>query len=86
MITHRRSVCRRGGHPEGLATASEPLRAQVALSRRSAAVAPVFAKTLHHKDMRRFTLKSRAKVSEQWNLFCLVHNIEKVATKAMQVA
>jgi len=29
--------------------------------------------------MSRFTLRGTAKVSTQWHLYCLVHNIEKVA-------
>ena len=29
--------------------------------------------------MSRFTLRGRAKVSTQWQLYCLVHNIEKIA-------
>ena len=69
----------RGGQSESLSTASEPLRAQAAHSRRIAAVEPVFANLRHHKDMRRFTLRGKAKVSTQWNLFCLVHHIENIA-------
>ena len=48
-------------------------------SQRIATVEPVFANIQHHKRMSRFTLRGRAKVSTQWNLFCLVHNIEKIA-------
>ena len=29
--------------------------------------------------MSRFTLRGNAKVSTQWRLYCLVHNIEKLA-------
>jgi hypothetical protein len=29
--------------------------------------------------MSRFTLRGRHKVSTQWQLYCLVHNIEKIA-------
>ena len=48
-------------------------------SGRIATVEPVFANIRHHKGMRRFTLRSRAKVSTQWQLYCLVHNIDKIA-------
>ena len=48
-------------------------------SQRIATVEPVFANIRHHKRMSRFTLRGRVKVSTQWNLFCLVHNIEKIA-------
>ena len=40
---------------------------------------PLFPNVRHRKGMRRFTLKGQVKVSAQWNLFCLVHNIEKIA-------
>jgi transposase len=48
-------------------------------SQRIATVEPVFANIRHHKRMSRFTLRSQAKVSTQWQLYCLVHNIEKLA-------
>lgn len=49
-------------------------------SQRIATVEPVFANIRHHKRMSRFTLRGKAKVSTQWQLYCLVHNIEKLAT------
>jgi transposase len=54
-------------------------------SRRIATVEPVFANIRHHKRMSRFTLRGKTKVATQWQLYCLVHNIEKIATKAMPV-
>ena len=48
-------------------------------SRRIATVEPVFANIRHHKRLSRFTLRGRTKVSTQWQLYCLVHNIEKIA-------
>ena len=53
-------------------------------SRRIATVEPVFANIRHHKRMSRFTLRGKAKVTTQWQLYCLVHNIEKIATRAMR--
>ena len=47
-------------------------------SRRMATVEPVFG-NIQNKGMRRFTLRGQRKVSAQWRLFTLVHNIEKVA-------
>jgi hypothetical protein len=41
-------------------------------------VEPVFA-NLQNKGMRRFTLRGREKVNTQWQLFTMVHNIEKIA-------
>ena len=48
-------------------------------SQRIATVEPVFANIRHHKGMRRFTLRGKARVDTQWQLYCLVHNIEKLA-------
>jgi len=47
--------------------------------RRFATVEPVFGNIRHNKGMNRFTLRGKAKVDGQWKLFCLVHNIEKLA-------
>jgi hypothetical protein len=51
-------------------------------SRRMGTVEPVFA-NIQNKGMRRFTLRGQCKVSAQWKLFAMVHNIEKVARVAM---
>jgi hypothetical protein len=50
-------------------------------SRRMGTVEPVFV-NLQNKGMRRFTPRGRRKVNAQWQLFTLVHNIEKVAGSA----
>jgi transposase len=47
--------------------------------RRFATVEPVFANLRHNKRLTRFTLRGRDKVTGQWQLFCLVQNIEKLA-------
>ena len=59
-------------------------RGRALYSRRIATVETVFANIRHHKGMRRFTLRGKPKVSTQWQLYCLVHNIEKIATRAMR--
>ena len=46
---------------------------------RFATVEPVFANLRYNKGLNRFTLRGRQKVDTQWKLFCLVHNIEKLA-------
>ncbi len=48
-------------------------------SQRIATVEPVFANLRHQKRLSRFTLRGQAKVSTQWQLYCLVHNVEKMA-------
>jgi transposase len=42
-------------------------------------IEPVFGNLCYNKGLTRFTLRGRAKVDAQWKLFCLVHNIEKLA-------
>ena len=49
--------------------------------RRMGTVEPVFG-NLQNKGMRRFTLRGRRKVNAQWQLFTMVHNIEKIASAA----
>ncbi len=49
------------------------------IARRFATVEPVFANLRHNKRLNRFTLRGRDKVDGQWKLYCLVHNIEKLA-------
>jgi transposase len=60
---------RRIDNPEG----------RVQYGRRFATVEPVFGNLRHNKQLNRFTLRGRKKVDAQWKLFCLVHNIEKLA-------
>jgi len=44
-------------------------------------VEPVFANLRHNKRLDRFTLRGRTKVHGQWQLYCLVHNIESWRTR-----
>jgi hypothetical protein len=67
--THTAQMKRRIDAPTG--------RAQY--GQRFAIVEPVFANLRHNKGLDRFTLRGRVKVEAQWRLFCLVHNIEKLA-------
>jgi IS5 family transposase len=46
---------------------------------RMGTVEPVFGNLRYNKGLDRFTLRGLAKVDTQWHLFCLVHNIEKLA-------
>jgi hypothetical protein len=52
---------------------------QAKYGRRFATVEPVFGNIRHNKQLNRFTLRSQRKVDAQWKLYCLVHNIEKLA-------
>ncbi len=47
--------------------------------RRAGIVEPVFGNIRYCKGMDRFTYRRKTKVNTQWQLFCLVHNLEKLA-------
>jgi hypothetical protein len=47
-------------------------------SRRMGIVEPVFANISYAKGLDRFTLRGRIKVTIQWMLYAIVHNIEKI--------
>jgi hypothetical protein len=49
------------------------------ITRRFATVEPVFGNIRNNKRLNRFTLRGQTKVDGQWKLYCLVHNIEKLA-------
>lgn len=48
-------------------------------SQRIATVEPVFANLRHNKRLNRLNHRGKTKVNMQWNLYCMVHNIEKLA-------
>ena len=48
-------------------------------SHRMSVVEPVFGNIGSNKKLNRFSLRGRRKVQGQWQLYCLVHNIEKIA-------
>ena len=47
-------------------------------SHRMSVVEPVFANMGSNKRLNRFSLRGKKKVQGQWQLYCLVHNIEKL--------
>jgi hypothetical protein len=49
------------------------------ITRRFATVEPVFGNLRGNKRLDRFTLRGQKKVDGQWKLYCLVHNLEKLA-------
>ena len=67
--SHTERMRRRIDSPEGRARYGQ----------RFATVEPVFGNIRYNKGLNRFTLRGRSKVDAQWKLFCLVHNIEKLA-------
>ncbi|MFC7088082.1 transposase, partial [Halomonas salifodinae] len=48
-------------------------------SHRMSVVEPVFGNIGTNKGLDRFSLRGRKKVQGQWQLYCLIHNIEKLA-------
>ena len=60
----------------------DTLRGRFFYSRRMGTVEPVFANIRHTLGMDHFTLRGREKVDTQWKLFCLAHNIGKIARYA----
>ena len=85
--TKTRQVCFfRGRAPGGAASYTDRMRRAIdsergraLYGRRFATVEPVFGNIRHNKGLDRFTLRGQKKVDTQWKLFCLVHNIEKLA-------
>jgi transposase len=67
--THTQRMKRRIDSPEG----------RIRYGQRFATVEPVFGNLRHNKGLNRFTLRGKTKVDGQWQLYCLVHNIEKLA-------
>ena len=55
-------------------------------SHRMSVVEPVFGNIGTNKGLNRFSLRSKTKVQGQWQLYCLVHNIEKLANYGRLVA
>jgi len=55
----------------------DSLMGRLIYGKRIATVEPVFG-NIQNKGMRRFTLRGKEKVSTQWRLFLLVHNVEKI--------
>jgi len=45
---------------------------------RMSVVEPVFGNIGYNKRLNRFSLRGKTKVNGQWQLYCLVHNIEKI--------
>jgi len=66
-------------YTERMRRAIDSERGRKLYARRIAIVEPVFGNLRHNKGLDRFTLRTQRKVNTQWNLYCLVHNIEKLA-------
>jgi len=82
--TKRRVICVPLGSVPGnlsraMAAKIDSEKGRKIYTRRLAIVEPVFANIRTHKGMNRFTLRGKVKVNIQWLLYCMVHNIGKLA-------
>ena len=67
-------------HPsERMRRAIDSPRGRQLYSQRIGTVEPVFGNIRHNKRLNRLNHRGRAKVNTQWSLYCMVHNIEKLA-------
>ena len=66
-------------HTEAMKRRIDSAEGRALYGRRIATVEPVFGNLRHNKGLDRFTLRGQRKVDTQWKLYCLVHNIEKLA-------
>jgi hypothetical protein len=66
-------------HTDRMKRAIDSEEGRARYGRRFATVEPVFGNLRHNKRLDRFTLRGQKKVDTQWKLYCLVHNIEKLA-------
>jgi transposase len=81
-----RQVSRFEPKPKDNANPSERMRQAIdspkgrqLYSQRFGTVEPVFANIRHNKRLIRLNHRGREKVNTQWSLYCMVHNIEKLA-------
>lgn len=66
-------------HTERMKQAIDSPEGRKRYGQRMATVEPVFGNLRSNKRLDRFTLRGQEKVNTQWHLYCLVHNIEKLA-------
>jgi transposase len=71
-------------HPsECMRQAIDSPRGRQLYSQRIGTVEPVFANIRHNKRLTRLNHRGQVKVNTQWHLYCMVHNIEKLAKTQM---
>ena len=81
-----RQVCRFEPKPKDPSNPSERMRQAIdsprgrqIYSQRIGTVEPVFGNIRHNKRLNRLNHRGHSKVNTQWNLYCMVHNIEKLS-------
>jgi transposase len=82
---HGRQVCfvldkrRKPTYTDWMKRRVDSVEGKLIYSHRMSVVEPLFGILSSNKRLTRFSLRSRDKVQSQWRLYCLVHNIEKLA-------
>jgi len=80
QVTRFESKAKDPTHPsERMRQAIDSPRGRQLYSQRIGTVEPVFGNIRHNKCLTRLNHRGRTKVNTQWNLYCMVHNIEKLA-------
>jgi len=80
QVTRFEAKARNPSNPsERMRSAIDSERGRRLYSQRIGTVEPVFGNLRHNKRLTRLNLRGRAKVNAQWHLYCMVHNIEKLA-------
>ena len=70
---------KRRNYSQEMAAKMDTERAREIYPHRIKIAEPVFANIRTQKRLDRFTLRGKVKVNIQWLLYCMVHNIEKIA-------
>lgn len=78
-IRYRNADTGASAYPDRMKRAIDSEEGRRLYGQRFATVEPVFGNIRHNKRLNRFTLRGREKVDTQWKLYCLVHNIERLA-------
>jgi transposase len=80
QVTRFKPKVKDSSHPsERMRQAIDSPRGRQLYSQRIGTVEPVFANLRHNKRLTRLNHRGHQKVNTQWNLYCMVHNIEKLA-------
>ena len=69
---------KKGQYTEWMKQRIDSEKGKLIYSHRMSVVEPVFGNIATNKGLNRFSLRGKAKVEGQWQLYCMVHNIEKL--------
>ncbi len=78
QVSFRLNVNRRPSHTDWMKHRVDSNKGKHIYSHRMFTLEPVFANIGTNKKLSRFSLRGKDKVQSQWQLFCLIHNLEKL--------